>query len=239
MSKPFDRLQSVLKLEAQQGFKNKAVVGGIRQFASFWVEQARELAIDEADSAFIEQAAQALTDYGQTSGNGRKMLVARLIDKLDERKAKVAASQPKPPQQSKPSLPPEAAPKQKPPPPPEKKAAPKQNRPVEKKQPESKMPVKETAPDPVGLAQSVETIKGVGPKIAILLDKLGVQTIQDLLHVYPYRYDDYTTMKPINRLQYGEKVSLIGTIWEVRSRKSRNNQVIVSAVISDGTVSRG
>ena len=42
-------------------------------------------------------------------------------------------------------------------------------------------------------------------------------------------------MKPINRLEYGEKVSLIGTIWEVRSRKTRNNQVVVQAVISDGT----
>ncbi|MFT7584984.1 MAG: ATP-dependent DNA helicase RecG, partial [Cellvibrionaceae bacterium] len=100
MSKPFDRLQSVLKLEAQQGYKNKAVVGGIRQFVSFWVEQARELAIDEADSAFIEQTAQALTDYAQTPGNGRKMLVDRLIDKLSERKARISASQSQAPTKS-------------------------------------------------------------------------------------------------------------------------------------------
>ena len=96
-------------------------------------------------------------------------------------------------------------------------------------------PIKEGEPDPAGLAQSVEKIKGVGPKLAVLLEKLGANTIDDLLHIYPHRYDDYTTMKPINRLEYGEKVSLIGTIWEVRSRKSRNNQVVVSAVISDGT----
>ena len=89
MSKPFDRLQSVLKLEAQQGYKNKAVVGGIRQFVSFWVEQARAVAIDEADNAFIEQTADALTEYGQMSGNSRKMLVDRLIDKLGERKLRV------------------------------------------------------------------------------------------------------------------------------------------------------
>ena len=94
MPKPFDRLQSVLKLEAQQGYKNKAVVGGIRQFASFWIEQAREQALDEADSAFIEQTAQALTDYAQTPSNGRKMLVDRLIERLDERKSKLVATQP-------------------------------------------------------------------------------------------------------------------------------------------------
>ncbi|MFK7801062.1 MAG: ATP-dependent DNA helicase RecG [Anaerolineae bacterium] len=256
MSKPFDRLQSVLKLEAQQGYKNKAVVGGIRQFVSFWVEQAREQAIDEADSAFIEQTAQALTDYNQTSGNGRRMLVDRLIDKLSERKAKVQALQPQPKAQAPAEVAPEKAPPQPKPQPKKEKPADRVSEPTTKrsersqpkpksqparnKQPAAKTPPakkapKEIKPDPIGLAQSVETIKGVGPKLAILLEKLGVETIGDILHVYPHRYDDYTTMKPINRLQYGEKVSLIGTIWEVRSRKSRNNQVVVSAVISDGT----
>ncbi|MFT5193545.1 MAG: ATP-dependent DNA helicase RecG, partial [Candidatus Promineifilaceae bacterium] len=259
MSKPFDRLQSVLKLEAQQGYKNKAVVGGIRQFVSFWVEQARELAIDEADSAFIEQTAQALTDYAQTPGNGRKMLVDRLIDKLSERKARISASQSQAPTKSIIKK----APPTKPKPPVEKvekprnrisepttqRSQPKEpkprqepargNRPAKeealKETPSTNKIAKNVEPDPIGLAQPVEKIKGVGPKIATLLERLGIKTIGDLLHIYPHRYDDYTTMKPINRLEYGEKVSLIGTVWEVRSRKSRNNQVIVQAVISDGT----
>ncbi|MEM9775244.1 MAG: ATP-dependent DNA helicase RecG [Chloroflexota bacterium] len=263
MSKPFDRLQSVLKLEAQQGYKNKAVVGGIRQFVSFWVEQAREEAIDEADAAFIEQTAQALTDYAQTSGNGRRMLITRLIDKLDERKAKQpiepapvvlappSLSQPEPDAaveqlkqveetinkqiDSAISEPVESqqvetqeqkfnAPVQ------TKKVAPKKQK---AKRPEPASDVYE--PDPLSLKQSIQKIKGVGPKMIELFEKLNVQTIEDLLHLYPRRYDDYTTMKSINRLEYGEKVSLIGTIWEVRSRKSRNNQIVVQAVISDGT----
>ena len=115
MSKPFDRLQSVLKLEAQQGYKNKAVVGGIRQFVSFWVEQARSEMIDEADGAFIEQTAQALTDYGQMSGSGRKMLVDRLIDKLTDRKALVKAQAPA----QAPPNPPKAKPSKKPAAPPQ------------------------------------------------------------------------------------------------------------------------
>jgi ATP-dependent DNA helicase RecG len=41
-------------------------------------------------------------------------------------------------------------------------------------------------------------------------------------------------MKPINRLQYGETVTVIGTIWEVRARQARNHK-LVQAVISDGT----
>ena len=54
MARAFSRLERVLDLEAQQGYQNKAVVGGIRQFATFWVGQAREEAIDEQDGAFID-----------------------------------------------------------------------------------------------------------------------------------------------------------------------------------------
>ncbi len=270
MSKPFDRLQSVLKLEAQQGYKNKAVVGGIRQFVSFWVEQAREVAIDEADNAFIEQTADALTDYGQMSGSGRKMLVDRLIGKLADRKVRVAelSANSSPPSSQKPTKPEpptetekhldaveesmnqaidnaaaEASNEPKEQPASKRSSQPQQKstRPAKKeataKEPNKKKtpPTQPGTPDPVGLSQSVEKIKGVGPKMADLLEKLGVETIGDLIHVYPRKYDDYTTMKPINRLEYGEKVTLIGTIWEVRARKSRNNQVVIQAVISDGT----
>ena len=55
MSKAFKRLKRVLKLEADQGYQNKAVVGGIRQFSAFWVGQARDEAVDEADRVLIEQ----------------------------------------------------------------------------------------------------------------------------------------------------------------------------------------
>jgi hypothetical protein len=55
MSRSFNRLQRVLELEAKQGYKNTAVVGGIRQFATFWVGQARaEAASAEAADEPIE-----------------------------------------------------------------------------------------------------------------------------------------------------------------------------------------
>ncbi|HID54268.1 MAG TPA: DNA helicase RecG, partial [Anaerolineae bacterium] len=42
-------------------------------------------------------------------------------------------------------------------------------------------------------------------------------------------------MKPISKLEYGEQVTIIGTIWETRARRTRTNQIIVESVISDGT----
>jgi ATP-dependent DNA helicase RecG len=91
------------------------------------------------------------------------------------------------------------------------------------------------APDPDGLAQPVTVLRGVGPKISELFEKLGATTLHELLYVQPRRYDDYTRMKPIHKLEYGEVVTVIGTVWDVRARRSRNNQIIVQAVITDGS----
>ncbi|MBK8434202.1 MAG: hypothetical protein IPL28_24235 [Chloroflexi bacterium] len=51
----------------------------------------------------------------------------------------------------------------------------------------------------------------------------------------PRRHDDYSLMKPINKLAIGEKATLIGTIWEVRGRRGRTNQETIHAVVTDGT----
>jgi len=92
----------------------------------------------------------------------------------------------------------------------------------------------ELEPDPVGLTQPITKLKGIGPKAAQKLRKLGATTIADLLYLFPRRYDDYTLMKPINKLQYGEQVTIIGTIWQTRARRTRANQVIIQSIINDG-----
>ena len=66
------------------------------------------------------------------------------------------------------------------------------------------------------------------------LARLDIHTIYDLLYTLPRRHDDYTLMKPINRLQYGEQVTVIGTVWEMRARHTRSGEMS-QAVVSDGT----
>ncbi len=56
-----------------------------------------------------------------------------------------------------------------------------------------------------------------------------------MLYLFPRRYDDYTLMKPISRLQYGEQVTIIGTIWQTKVRRTRTNQPITECIINDGT----
>ena len=234
MGRSFKRLQRVLELEAQQGYQNKAVVGGIRQFATFWVGQAREEAVDEQDAVLIEQIAEVLSDYGTLPGpEARQKVLDGLFDQLNKRELRVAKLQPekadtavsKPPQKRQ-QKPPHAQNRQ----PQQQKTEAKQ-----KSEPPPKPKREPVPPDPEGLKQPVTTLKGVGPKVSELLDTLGAQSIWELLYIFPRRYDDYTLMKPINKLQYGEQVTIIGTIWETRARRTRTNQIIVESVISDGT----
>ena len=242
MARAFIRLQRVLDLEAQQGYQNKAVVGGIRQFATFWVGQAEEEAIDEQDRAFIEQVAEVLSDYGRLPGpEARAKALDNLNVRLKQREERVAALAPAAP----------VKPVKPAPPPRRKKAVAKPTPPPAKPQPKAKTapppaPVKAkkapkpakivpAEPDPEGLRQPVTILKGVGPKIGEQLAKLGAKNIRELLYIFPRRYDDYTLMKPISKLQYGEQVTIIGAIWETRARRTRTNQIIVESVISDGT----
>jgi ATP-dependent DNA helicase RecG len=95
--------------------------------------------------------------------------------------------------------------------------------------------LEEATPDPEGLRQPVTEISGVGPAFGRRLATLGAETIWDLLYIFPRRYDDYSILKPINRLQVGEEVTVIGTVWETRARRSRTGQPIVQSIISDGT----
>ena len=227
------RLERVLELEAQQGYQDKAVVGGIRQFVVYWVEQAREDAVDEADRALVEQVAEALVDYGRLPGSeARAQVINSLMEGLERRRLRLGngvSYRQKRSAREKPAV--AKRPPKKPPAVPQSvvKSKPPAEKPVQVE------PPAEIEPDPLGLAQSVLSIKGVGPKIGEKLQRLGVTTILDLLYLFPRRYDDYTLMKPISKLQYGEQVTIIGTIWQTRAKRTRNNKVMVQSVISDGT----
>ena len=237
MARAFTRLERVLDLETQQGYQNKAVVGGIRQFATFWVSQAREEAADEADRALVEQIAEVLMEYGRLSGvEARQKALDSLVARLQKRRERLGDQAPRRRPRSKPiakqviKATRAPQPREEDLPQAEAAAAPvvAPERPTVPSAPPAE-------PDPEGLSQPITALKGVGPKVAERLRRLNAETIWDLLYVFPRRYDDYTLMKPIKDLVYGEQVTIIGTIWETRARRTRTNQILVQSIISDGT----
>jgi len=86
-----------------------------------------------------------------------------------------------------------------------------------------------------GLDSSVTKLPGIKDAMGAKLARLGVETIGDFLSLYPRRYDDYRALKPINRLTYGEEVTIIAQVWETRKRETRNGRAIITSTLSDGT----
>jgi ATP-dependent DNA helicase RecG len=79
----------------------------------------------------------------------------------------------------------------------------------------------------------VQQLKGVGPKVAERLAKLGVLTIGDLLCLLPQRYEDRTALRAIGSLSVGDKVLVEGVIElsEVAVRRRRS----LLCRLADGT----
>jgi ATP-dependent DNA helicase RecG len=87
-----------------------------------------------------------------------------------------------------------------------------------------------------GINAPVTVINRIGVQIAKLLDKLNLRTIKDLLHFYPRRYSDLSTLKPINRLNYGEELSIIAVVDSINMHTAGKKKLrIIEAVVSDGT----
>lgn len=61
-------------------------------------------------------------------------------------------------------------------------------------------------------ATPVQYVKGIGPKLAEILAGKGIQTVDDLLHYLPFRYEDRQNPRGIAELQLGEMATLIADV---------------------------
>jgi len=87
------------------------------------------------------------------------------------------------------------------------------------------------------LETPIQYLKGVGPKRAAYLNRLGVETVYDLLFLAPRRYLDRTRLY-IREIQSGLDVSVWGTISDVQVRMTRTGKQLVSILVRDhsGTI---
>ena len=51
----------------------------------------------------------------------------------------------------------------------------------------------------------------------------------------PHRYDDFSQLRTIDKLKWGEEVTVIGTVWSIKSRIIGEDRQMVTAVVGDGT----
>lgn len=207
MSDAFERLQKVLALERHQGFRNRAVIGGLDKFAARWESDAMAEVQTPEQREQVQTIVALLMGYPTLENPTAR---ERVINDILARVQRVLEATPA----AEPAI--EAA-----------------TRPVTTPAPSA--PVHRATPPATGLDAPVTKLPGVGPRHAQRLAKLGIRTIHDLLWHFPRRYEDYSALKTIDRLKLGEECTIIGNIWDVQSRKSRSGREMVQAIIGDST----
>ncbi len=78
-------------------------------------------------------------------------------------------------------------------------------------------------------------VKGVGPKVGHLLNKLGIYTAKDLLFYFPKRHIDYSGRSYINELKEGMDATVIGIIKNISAYNSKSGLGIITITVTDQT----
>ena len=261
MQQSLEKLRKFFRLEHENGYANTAIIGGLAQMLTFWEGEARADGIQEE---VIQAVVQRLRSYDGLSPQSRadalRGLWKRIGDTYPEAQQKPRSvpgnierqQKARPPvveskaegsrveapkndqRQPVPDFPPswgggEATQTQRSQP---AHARPPQGTPARSEN----VPGARTSATPAALDAKLTVLQGVGPRHAETLGKLGLYTLGDLLYYYPRRYDDYSQLKPIRELFYGEQVTVIGTIQSVHTRPIRGGKAsIIETIISDGT----
>ncbi|HEY7835061.1 MAG TPA: ATP-dependent DNA helicase RecG, partial [Ktedonobacterales bacterium] len=86
------------------------------------------------------------------------------------------------------------------------------------------------------LRAPVTAVAGVGPALEQRLARLGIQTVRDLLFHFPREHHDYSKLKKIGQLEWGEVATILGLLLDVENvRGGKRGLVRTLARVSDET----
>jgi ATP-dependent DNA helicase RecG len=92
------------------------------------------------------------------------------------------------------------------------------------------------APSRAWWEQPIRFAKGVGPKRTLMLQRFGIETVEDALWTLPWRYEDRSVMTPIGQLAPGAQASVCGTIIRSEAKRARSRRLaILDIVVEDAT----
>ncbi|MBS1249870.1 MAG: ATP-dependent DNA helicase RecG [Chloroflexi bacterium] len=261
MLKSIEKLRKYFRLEDKRGYDDESVMGGLRSILSTWEGEARA---DGLPESIIQAVSSRLRDYHRLSEKSRKVSLVglwRRIKREPSIAAALAEEETRPGFSAAPEEPPAQEPSAEPEDdspqeevtapqvatPEEEDAAPAESASPQEESPKPAIsPPSQPAPTPkeaqpspaptpkVDMQAPLTEISGIGPKRAEALENLGMTTVGDVLYNFPRRHDDYSKLKPIRDLEYGESVTVIGTVKKASTRTVRSGKMqLAEAVISD------
>lgn len=227
MSSAYDKLRRILLLERTQGYHDRAVIGGLAKFLRYWQEQAHREAVKESSPVAVDHVLVMLDGYSTLSLAERSERVSAVLEMLEEGSRGSEGAVPSDAERSE-----------------SEEVVPPGDDAVGETGATSEDEKGASVPPGDGeaaleaqkaLYADVTAIKGVGDVMAKHLARLGIETVEDLLYHLPRRYDDFGKLKSINRLEYGEEVTIVAIVQAVEARRTRSGANLVQVTVGDAT----
>ena len=216
---PYVKLIKILRLEQQQGYQDRAVIGGMARFATEWEKEAQATARNSQQAALARDITALLIGYtALPDPETRRAVIEKILRQVEDVMPEVLE---KVERRREPPTPPPAPPRP--------------ARPTEEAAKPKARPAVPAPPPEAGLDAPVTTLPGIGSVNAKRLARLGIHTIGDLLQHFPRRYVNYATLKPIGKLRVGDQVTIIGNVWDFGERITRGGRKLVHAIVSDAS----
>jgi ATP-dependent DNA helicase RecG len=250
MNPVITKLAKFLRLEAERSYDNRAVVGGLERMLEPWQAEASEHNLPQP---LIEAVESRLRDYARLSPTSRRDVLQGLWHRLQQEAPELpemdfplpgaSETDAAPEKDGDRAMEAEASPADDL----ERSPAASETQPEQNSKPRAeRTPPEETDKEPqskdqlegppAAMSAPLTTVQGIGPKSAKTLSKLGLQTLGDLLWHLPRRYDDFSQLETINRLWYGQEVTIIANVDKCEVREVRGGRMkLTEAIVSDGT----
>lgn len=224
------KLSKMLDLEREGNFEDKAVIGGLETFVATWRKEATQ---SGHAPQLVEDIASLMADYSAADNRkARIVIIEKIATSLSAESRRPQRSRPAEMKKAEAPAPDSRAPdtshetkieREQPPAPSRQESLPRPHRQGEDRD------------DTAGLKALVTTLPRINTVYAKKLERLGVETVQDLLYLFPRRYNDFRNLKKINQLAPGEEVTVIGMIENVHEKQTARGLTVITAVVTDGT----
>ncbi len=84
-------------------------------------------------------------------------------------------------------------------------------------------------------SDSIDVVKNIGKTRAEQLNKLGIETVEDLIEYYPRDYEDRSRFVPVNEIEIGSVNTIRGRVLTSPEARRVRTITIVGVRIADGT----
>ena len=200
-----EKLVKILSAERADGCRNRIVMGGLDKFLALWRRDADGASTNQGSAA--DQIAIHLQGYGQKLPDERATAIQEALTALDAEKTEQPASRTQEPLRAV-------------------QGSRKVPAPTGRRQPTQTQPT---------LKSPVTALPGIASTLAEKLGRVGVSTVEDLLFLFPRRHEDFSSLKTISQLHYGEEATVIAVIQEARNQRTPRGVRLFKIAVSDGT----